>query len=152
MQTNLRYWEYYNMTDTFTDLYERSKQGETFNRLYELITSRENILLAFRTIKSNKGSKTQGLDGKTIVDIKKLKDNEIVDKVQRILSNYQPKKVKRVYIPKPNGDKRPLGIPSIMDRLIQQCFKQVLEPIAESKFYKHSYGFRPLRSTHHAMA
>lgn len=140
------------MTDTFTDLYERSKQGETFNRLYELITSRENILLAFRTIKSNKGSKTQGLDGKTIVDIKKLKDNEIVDKVQRILSNYQPKKVKRVYIPKPNGDKRPLGIPSIMDRLIQQCFKQVLEPIAESKFYKHSYGFRPLRSTHHAMA
>lgn len=101
MQTNLRYWEYYDMTDTFTDLYERSKQGEKFNKLYELITSRENILLAFRTIKSNKGSKTKGTDGRTIDDIKTMKDEEIVDKVQRILLNYQPKKVRRIYIPKP---------------------------------------------------
>lgn len=152
MQTNLRYWEYYGMTETFTDLYERSKQGERFNRLYELITSRENILLAFRTIKSNKGSKTKGTDNRTIDDIKNMKDDEIVVKVNKLLQNYQPKKVKRVYIPKPNGDKRPLGIPSIMDRLIQQCFKQVLEPIADAKFYNHSYGFRPLRSTHHAIA
>ncbi|QNK86256.1 group II intron reverse transcriptase/maturase [Sporosarcina sp. resist] len=152
MQTNLRYWEYYNMTDTFTDLYERSKQDEKFTRLYELIISRENILLAFRAIKSNKGSKTQGTDGRTINNIKTMKDEEIVAEVQRILLNYQPKKVRRVFIPKPNGDERPLGIPCIMDRLIQQCFKQVLEPIAEAKFYNHSYGFRPLRSTHHAMA
>lgn len=152
MQTNLRYWEYYGMTETFTDLYERSKQGERFNRLYELITSRENILLAFRTIKSNKGSKTKGTDNRTIDDIKNMKDDEIVVKLNKLLQNYQPKKVKRVYIPKPNGDKRPLGIPSIMDRLIQQCFKQVLEPIADAKFYNHSYGFRPLRSTHHAIA
>src|SRR5690625_1908068 len=81
-----------------------------------------------------------------------MKIKKIVSKIQRILLNYQPKKVRRVFIPKPNGDKRPLGIPSIMDRIIQQCFKQVLEPIAEAKFYNHSYGFRPLRSTHHAMA
>ncbi|WP_337995200.1 reverse transcriptase domain-containing protein [Paenibacillus qinlingensis] len=47
---------------------------------------------------------------------------------------------------------RPLGIPCILDRIIQRCFKQVLEPIAEAQFYKHSYGFRPIRSTHHAMA
>ena len=120
MQTNMRYWEYYNMTDTFTDLYGRSKQGDTFNRLYDLITSRENILLAYRTIKSNKGSKTEGTDGKKIDDIKTMKGEEIVSEIQRILLNYQPKKVRRVFIPKPNGDKIPLGIPSIMDIIIQQ--------------------------------
>src|SRR5699024_5805563 len=104
------------------------------------------------TIKSNKGSKTEGTDGKKIDDIKTMKGEEIVSEIQRILLNYQPKKVRRVFIPKLNGDKRPLGIPSIMDRIIQQCFKQVLEPIAEAKFYNHSYGFRPQRSTHHAIA
>src|SRR5690625_3774977 len=97
MQTNMRYWEYYNMTDTFTDLYGRSKQGDTFNRLYDLITSRENILLAYRTIKSNKGSKTEGTDGKKIDDIKTMKGEEIVSEIQRILLNYQPKKVRRVF-------------------------------------------------------
>lgn len=152
MQANLRYWEYFNMTDTFTGLHQESKEGKIFNRLYDLITSRENILLAYRTIKSNKGSKTKGTDGRTIDDIKTMQDEEIVDEIQRILSNYQPKKVRRVYIPKPNGKKRPLGIPSIMDRIIQQCFKQILEAIAEAKFYKHNYGFRPLRATHHAIA
>ncbi|CAH8245500.1 group II intron reverse transcriptase/maturase [Paenibacillus melissococcoides] len=148
----LRYWDYYNLTDTFTDLHEQAKQGKTFKRLYELITSRENILLAYRTIKSNKGSKTAGTDGKTIENLKTMTDSDLVNLVKTKLKNYQPKKVRRVFIPKPNGRKRPLGIPCILDRLIQQCFKQVLEPIAEAHFYKHSYGFRPLRSTHNALA
>lgn len=152
MQTNLRYWEYYDMTDIFTNLYERSTNNETFNRLYDLIIKRENILLAYRTIKSNKGSKTYGSDGETINKVMTMNEDEIVGKVRQILSNYQPKKVRRVFIPKPNGDTRPLGIPAIMDRIIQQCFKQILEPIVEAKFYKHSYGFRPLRTTHHALA
>ncbi len=148
----LRYWDYYNMTDTFTDLHQRAKNKEKFHYLYDIITSRNNILLAYRTIKSNKGSKTPGTDGKTISDIEKRSENELIEEIQRQLKNYRPKKVRRKLIEKDNGKMRPLGIPCILDRIIQQCFKQVLEPIAEAHFYNHSYGFRPLRSTHHAMA
>jgi retron-type reverse transcriptase len=148
----IRYWDYYDMTDTFSDLYEKSSRQESFLHLYDIITSRKNILLAYRTIKSNKGSKTAGTDKKTIDDLKKLSDGEIVRLIQNKLKNYRPKKVRRKLIEKENGKWRPLGIPCILDRIIQQCFRQVLEPIMEARFYKHSYGFRPLRSTHHAMA
>jgi RNA-directed DNA polymerase len=140
------------MTEPFTDLYERAARKESFSQLYEMITSRENILLAYRTMKSNKGSKTPGTDGQTIKDIENQAENELVTQVQSQLKNYRPKKVRRKLIEKDNGKWRPLGIPCILDRLIQQCFKQVLEPIAEAQFYNHSYGFRPLRSAHHAMA
>ncbi|KPH67088.1 reverse transcriptase, partial [Oceanobacillus caeni] len=144
--STLRYWDYYNMTETFTGLYEKASNMDTFSHLYDIIVSRENILLAFRTIKSNKGSKTPGTDGKTIKDIKELSENELVKTIQTKLKNYRPKKVRRKWIEKESGGLRPLGIPCILDRIIQQCFKQVLEPIAEAHFYRHSYGFRPLRS------
>lgn len=140
------------MTEPFTDLHERAGNHESFSHLYDLITSRENIRLAYRTMKSNKGSKTPGTDGKTITDIEKSSEDELVSEIQNNLKWYRPKKVRREFIEKDNGKWRPLGIPCILDRIIQQCFKQVLEPIAEAHFYKHSYGFRPLRSTHHAMA
>lgn len=140
------------MTDTFTDLHQRAKDNETFKYLYDIITSSNNILLAYRTIKSNKGSKTPGTDGKTILDIEKLSNKQLIEEIRKQLKNYRPKKVRRKLIEKDNGKMRPLGIPCILDRIIQQCFKQVLEPIAEAHFYNHSYGFRPLRSTHHAMA
>jgi RNA-directed DNA polymerase len=148
----LRYWDYYGMTETFTDLYDKATKKESFKNLYDIVTSRENILLAYRTIKSNKGSMTAGTDGKTIEDIQKLSENELVVEIQDKLKNYRPKKVRRKLIEKDNGKWRPLGIPCILDRIIQQSFKQILEPIVEAQFYKHSYGFRPLRSTHHAMA
>lgn len=80
--STLRYWDYYNMTETFTDLHERARHKESFHNLYDIITSRENILLAFRTIKSNRGSKTPGTDRKTIHDIKQLSENELVEIVQ----------------------------------------------------------------------
>ncbi|MDQ0896839.1 reverse transcriptase domain-containing protein [Paenibacillus sp. V4I7] len=151
MQT-LRNWEYYGMTESFTDLHARATNKETFSHLYEIVTSRENILLAYRTMKSNKGSKTPGTDGLTIKDIEQRPEYELVSEIQNRLENCHPEKVRRKLIEKDNGKMRPLGIPCILDRIIQQCFKQVLEPIAEAHFYNHSYGFRPLRSTHHAMA
>ena len=141
------------MQDIFDDLYERSKNNATKGqRLYEHIISKDNILLVFRNIKANTGSKTAGTDGITIDKYKIENVDEFIQEIRNILKNYNPQSVRRVEIPKPNGKKRPLGIPTMRDRLIQQMFKQILEPICEAKFYKHSYGFRPNRSTHHVMA
>lgn len=148
----LRYNEYYNMQSTFDQLYKQSQQGSSFNHLYNIIASRENILLAYRKIKRNKGSKTAGTNRHNIKDWEKRDIEEYVSYIQSRLENYIPQPVKRVKIPKSNGKTRPLGIPCIEDRLIQQAIKQVLEPICEAKFFEHSYGFRPNRGTEHAIA
>lgn len=140
------------MKYTFDKLYESSQKGKVFTKLFDIISSRDNILLAYRTIKSNKGSKTSGTDGKTIKDLEILTEDDLVRYIQNSMKNFQPGKVRRVYIPKQNGKVRPLGIPTIRDRIIQQSFKQVLEPICEAKFFRHSYGFRPHRSAHNAIA
>ena len=88
-------------------LYRQSKEGKIFNNLYKMIISRENIILAFKNLKSNQGSKTPGCDGKTIKDLECLEMDEIVNLVRNKLKDYKPNKVKRVYIPKANGDMRP---------------------------------------------
>lgn len=149
----LRNNEYYNTQDTFDMLYEQGKSNKKFSDLMQYIISEENILLAYRNIKKNKGSKTCGTNKRTIIDIGEIDINKLINYVRYRLSNYEPKAVRRVEIPKPNSSKkRPLGIPTIEDRLIQQCIKQILEPICESKFSNHNYGFRPNRSTHHAIS
>ncbi|WP_105309109.1 group II intron reverse transcriptase/maturase [Dorea sp. Marseille-P4042] len=148
----LRYNEYYDMQHIYDELYAQSKNGNNFYKLLEIIGSEQNICLAYRNLKTNSGSKTAGTDGLTIDDIKHLCDEDIIMKVRSSLDNYQPKSVRRVFIPKSASDKRrPLGIPCIWDRLVQQCILQVLEPICEPKFHNHSYGFRANRSAHHAL-
>lgn len=145
-----------NIQQTFQELYARAKRREVFTDLMPIVLNRENILLAYRNIKSNSGNNTPGTDGLRIKDIERLTAEEVIAKIRLEVSGrndgYQPKPVRRKDIPKPNGKTRPLGIPCIWDRLIQQCFKQVLEPICEAHFSKHSYGFRPNRSVENAMA
>lgn len=150
----LRNNEYYNTQDMFDDLYHKSKNKNKykFYKLMDLITDERNIELAYRNIKKNTGSRTSGVNGHTIEDIARITNSDLVGYVKRRLQNYHPHKVRRVEIPKPNGETRPLGIPTIEDRIIQQCILQILEPICEAKFHNHSYGFRPNRSTHHAIA
>ena len=152
----LRHAEYYDMQSTFDELYARSQAGEIFENLMDVILSRENILLAYRNIKSNTGSITPGTDKLKISDIGKLTADEVTARVRKIVkgakNGYTPRSVRRKDIPKPNGNTRPLGIPCIWDRLVQQCIKQVMEPICEAKFHERNNGFRPYRSTQNAIA
>lgn len=153
-KSRLRHAEYYDFQGIQDKLYADSQKGRVFKHLTEIITLPENIRLAYRNIKANHGSKTAGTDGRTIKDLERLPDEKLVALVQKKLDWYKPQSVLRVEIPKGSDPtkKRPLGIPTILDRLIQQCVLQVLEPICEAKFHNHSYGFRPNRSQEHAVA
>lgn len=148
----LRNSEYYDMQSTFDELYAKSQNGQVFQNLMGIICSEENIQLAYRNIKRNGGSVTPGVDGITIRDIEQMPAEKYIRTVQKKLAWYKPKPVKRVEIPKPNGGIRPLGIPTMFDRLVQQSIKQVLEPICEAKFHEYSYGFRPNRSAENAIS
>ncbi|MBO0587084.1 group II intron reverse transcriptase/maturase [Sporosarcina sp. E16_8] len=150
--TRLRHAEYYGMTETFDMLFAKSKENQKLTNLMSIITSDDNILLAYRNIKRNNGSATAGVDKVTINDIEKLSTNEFIEIVRKRFAKYNPRKVRRVEIPKPNGKTRPLGIPSMWDRVAQQCILQVLEPICEAKFYKYSFGFRPTKSAENAIS
>ena len=151
-QRKIRNSEYYDMEAVFDDLYAKSECGKTFHNLMEIIESEENIKLAYRTIKKNSGSNTAGVDRRTIKDLTKLSEEEYVRLIRKQFSNYHPRPVRRVEIPKPNGKMRPLGIPTIVDRIVQQCVLQVMEPICEAKFSENSNGFRPNRSAETAIA
>lgn len=149
---SLRNNEYYGNQKDLDQLYLDSQKGKTFKNLMSLITSKDNIMLAYRNIKSNKGSQTPAVDKQTIKDIEKLSQDQFLNRIKSEFQHYQPRMVRRKEIPKPNGKKRPLGIPNIWDRMIQQCILQILEPICEAKFIDDSYGFRPNRSAEQAIA
>lgn len=137
----LRNAEYYDIQNVFDNLYDKSKRGKQFSKLIDIVVSEENILLAYRNLSKNKGSKTAGTDNKTIRYLSKFSNESLVSYIRKRLNNYHPQPVLRKEIPKgDSGKTRPLGIPTIADRLIQQCFLQVLEPICEAKFHERNNG------------
>jgi len=118
--------------------------------LLEEILGRDNMNKAFKRVKSNKGK--PGIDGMTVDELLPfLKENG--DQIKRAImeGTYSPKPVRRVEIPKPDGGVRLLGIPTVLDRVIQQAIAQVLSPIYEREFSDNSYGFRPGRDAHQAI-
>jgi RNA-directed DNA polymerase len=121
------------------------------NRLMEEVCERENLKEALRRVKANKGS--GGIDGMTVGGIADyLKQHWPAIREQLLNGTYEPKPVRRVEIDKPDGGVRKLGIPTVLDRLIQQAVMQVLQRQWDRTFSDHSYGFRPGRSAHQAVA
>lgn len=118
--------------------------------LLEFILSPANLNAAYLQVKRNKGS--GGVDK---MEVESLKDYLVATKDELAMSilrsNYRPNPVRRVEIPKDNGQKRQLGIPTVVDRVVQQAIAQVLIPIYERQFSDHSYGFRPMRNAHQAL-
>jgi RNA-directed DNA polymerase len=120
------------------------------DHLLERILSKENVLKAWKRVKSNKGA--PGIDNMSIEEFPEFAKNHWNNIRETILAgSYQPLPVRRVEIPKATGGSRPLGIPIVLDRLIQQAIYQVLMPIFDPYFSDHSYGFRPNRSAHDAV-
>ena len=144
--------ESYEGVQTFMDMAENNLKEVQFERgnLLEFILSPENLNRAYLQVKRNHGS--VGVDGLSTEELggylKEHKD-ELVESLKS--GRYRPNPVLRVEIPKDNGKKRPLGIPMVVDRVIQQAASQVLSPIYERQFSDNSFGFRPHRSCHKAL-
>jgi len=128
----------------------RNGVNEYGNDLLEQILSRDNMNKAYKRVKANKGS--HGIDGVTVDELLQHLKEHGQELRQSLLENrYRPQAVRRVEIPKPDGGIRLLGIPTVVDRVIQQAISQTLIPIYEKKFSDNSYGFRPLRSAKQAV-
>jgi RNA-directed DNA polymerase len=137
---------------SISSMSENKENGGTeyANNLLEKILDRSNMNLAYKKVKTNKGS--HGIDGMTVDELLQFLKENGNQIMQSILEGkYKPKPVRRVEIPKPDGGKRLLGIPTVQDRMIQQAIAQVLSPIFEEEFSDNSYGFRPKRSAHQAV-
>lgn len=137
------------------NLYQQSKEAydaggrPAFKGLLEIMSAETTIITAIHNIKSNHGSETPGVDGKRMrKDYLQRPYPVIIREIQAVLLHFEAQKIRRKYIDKPGKtEKRPLGIPTIRDRIVQECMRLVLEPICEAQFFAHSYGFRPMRDT-----
>ncbi|MFX3637306.1 MAG: group II intron reverse transcriptase/maturase [Candidatus Pristimantibacillus sp.] len=140
-------------------LFDSTRQSMTeglsprFKGLLDIVASDVNILTAIHKVKANKGSKTPGTDDENIrTDILEKEYPDVITRVKASLLDYKPRPVRRVLIEKPGKtEKRALGIPTVIDRIVQECVRAVLEPILEAQFFDHSYGFRPMRDAHKAV-
>src|SRR6201988_3072190 len=132
---------------TESELAERRAESPTTEQWMEEVCERENCKQALRRVKANKGS--PGVDGMTVHELPVyLKQHWTKIREQLLLGTYTPQPVKRVEIPKPDGGMRKLGVPTVLDRFIQQAVMQVLQSKWDRTFSRHSYGFRPGRSAH----
>ncbi len=121
--------------------------------LIDKVYSGPNLLDAFDKVRRNKGSKTKGIDWISVKEFRKHLTENLCQIHEELKSGtYIPQAVKRVYIDKEDGSKRPLGIPTVKDRIVQQALLNILQPIFEPEFHPSSYGYRPGRSAHHAVA
>ncbi len=125
----------------------------TFENLYGLLWHEVWLRVAHHTVNSNQGRETAGIDGESMSHFNGDLDGNL-ERLRQLLKakTFEPQPVRRVYIPKANGKKRPLGIPGIRDRIVQEALRMILEPIWEAGFSIYSYGFRPNRSTYDAIA
>ena len=123
--------------------------GKPANGLYRLLTFRPLWEEGLARIRTNKGAVTPGVDGSTVLN---LGQSDIETAIQQLMDGtYRPQPVRRVYIPKANGKLRPLGIPTALDRLVQEVVRSILHRIYEPIFYDRSHGFRVGRSCHTAL-
>jgi group II intron reverse transcriptase/maturase len=120
-----------------------------FERLYRILFNEELFYVAYQKIASNEGSTTKGSDGQSIDNMSLARIATLVASLKD--ESYRPHPSKRVYIPKKNGKKRPLGIPAFEDKLVQEVVRMILEAIYEGHFESTSHGFRPRRSCHTAL-
>lgn len=150
--THLRNNEYYCMQELFDFLYSKSQKGYYFYALTDYIMNDDNLRLAYRNIKTNNGSKTNGLSGKNMSFIGNMVLWKYLKEIKGIITDYSPSMIKRVGIPKSNGKVRYLGIKEPKDKIVEQAIYQVLEPILTAKFHNNSNGFIKGRSTSRAIA
>ncbi|HYW91700.1 MAG TPA: group II intron reverse transcriptase/maturase [Gammaproteobacteria bacterium] len=123
-----------------------------FDRLLRLMADRTWLAEAARVTLASSGARTAGIDGVDKSKLEPVLDQELSRLRAELLSGeYRPAPARRVYIPKAHGKQRPLGIPTLRDRIVQRAMLMVMEPIWESDFHRDSYGFRPQRSVHHAI-
>lgn len=126
-----------------------SDLGYKYERLYRLLFNEEMFFIAYQRIYAKQGNMTPGTDGRTVDQMSIQRIERLIDALRT--EEYQPHPAKRVYIPKKNGKKRPLGIPSFDDKLVQEVTRMILEAIYEGHFEYTSHGFRPHRSCHTAL-